>query len=310
MTPQSLPFVALVAGSASIALSAAGAQSPAAHPHSATRVTAAGSDARADSVAADFLRRAKAASERYLRIEAAIADGYRRVGMDFPTLGEHWAHIATAATGGLDPGRPPVLIYVRTAGGPVLAGLAFTALLQPGEPYPEWPAGSHVWHEHNGSIEEESAPLSHALMVPSRGRVRVAVMHAWVWVENPDGVWMSDNPALPFRRLGFAAPSASPDLMRAAHAVALLTDGARFYSGAIARAGALNETGRMRVEAILAAGRDRASAIVGTADHGRIFTDHEITQLASIWTDVIGSMTAIRADSADRFREALNTLVH
>lgn len=302
---------ARVTAIASVMLSAAGAMDPtfaaAQHHHVSTYVAGRGG-AGQDSVAADFLRRAKHASERYRRIEAAIADGYRRVGIDFPTLGEHWAHIATAATGGLDPERPPVLIYVRAGGVPALAGLAYTSLLQPGESYPEWPAGSHVWHEHNGSVEEESAPLSHALMVPARGRVRVAVMHAWVWVENPDGVWMSDNPALPFRRLGFETPPASPHLMRAAHAAALLSDGARFYSGAISRAGALNDVGRRRVDSLLTDGRARAMAMIEPTDRGRTLTERDVTQLASIWRDVIASMTTIRADSSDRFREALNTL--
>lgn len=279
------------------------------HHHVAEANAVAGGDRRADSVAADFLARAKTASGRYRRLEAAIADGYRRVGIDFPTLGEHWAHIATAATSGLDPERPPVIIYVRTGNGPELAGLAYTALLQPGDPYPAWPAGSHVWHEHNGSIEEESAPLSHALMVPSRGRVRVAVMHAWVWVENPDGIWMSDNPALPFHRLGLQIPGLSPDLMRAAHAAALLTDGANFYAGAILRAGALGDADGDRVRALLAAARDRSVAILGRQAHGRTLTESEVAQLGHIWTAAIGSMSAIRADSSARFREALATLV-
>ena len=258
-----------------------------------------------DSVAADFLRRAKAASERYRRIEVAIAEGYRRVGIDFPTLGEHWAHIATAATGGLDPERPPVLIYVRAGGVPVLAGLAYTALLEPGDPYPAWPAGSHVWHEHNGSIEEESAPLSHALMVPSRGRVRVAVMHAWVWMENPHGVWMSDNPALPFHRLGLQVTADSPQLMRAAHAAALLAGGADFYTGAISRAGGLGDRSAAQVAAVLDRARGRVAAVLsGTT----VISSDEIARLSSIWTDAIASMRAIPADSSAKYREALATL--
>lgn len=279
------------------------AQEISAHRHPVSAPAGPGNPA--DSVAADFLTRARRASERYRRIEVAIADGYRRVGMDFPTLGEHWAHIATAATGGLDPERPPVLIYVRAGGVPVLAGLAYTALLQPGQPYPSWPAGSDVWHEHNGSIEEESAPLSHALMVPSRGRVRVAVMHAWVWVENPHGVWMSDNPALPFQRLGLQVTSDSTQLMRAAHAAALLAGGAAFYAGAISRAGGLGDRGATQVVAALDRARSRAATLLNGSTS---VSSGDIARLSSIWTDAIASMRTIPADSSAKYTEALATL--
>ena len=67
------------------------------------------------------------------RAHAAIADGFRPVGVEFPAMGEHWVNLARVMADTLDPAMPPVLIYVMVNGKPQLGGVAFTDLLGRGE---------------------------------------------------------------------------------------------------------------------------------------------------------------------------------
>jgi hypothetical protein len=61
------------------------------------------------------------------------------------------------------------------------------------------------------------------------------VLHAWIWLENPDGLLATDNWALPYARLGYAIPrNASRE---AARAVALAAgDAGRTFVTASLRA--------------------------------------------------------------------------
>lgn len=155
-----------------------------------------------DTITDAFVARVRAATERYQDLSAAIADGFRRMGPDIPSLGEHWVNLARIATGGTTAVQPPVLIYVRVDGAPVLAGVAYTALLGAGDPYPDHPVPSRYWHEHNGNVDEEILPLNHRADARASppASTRLAVAHAWIWIANPDGLWVADNPALERRR--------------------------------------------------------------------------------------------------------------
>ena len=107
-----------------------------------------------------FIAAARAGAARYRSRDAAIADGFRPVGVEFPAMGEHWVNLARVMADTLDPAMPPVLIYVMVNGKPQLGGVAFTDLLSRGESVGRVP-GARFWHEHNGSITEESFPLQH-----------------------------------------------------------------------------------------------------------------------------------------------------
>ena len=58
------------------------------------------------------------------------------------------------------------------------------------------------------------------------GAPRLAILHAWVWAPNPDGVFVTDNWTLPFVRLGLVLPNA--DDRNASRAASLVTD-AEYY---------------------------------------------------------------------------------
>ena len=79
-----------------------------------------------------FIQATVDATRRFASRTEAIRAGYRRLGPDFPGMGEHWVHPGRIVAGVLDPVRPPVLSYVVVAGEPRLAGVAFTLpLAQP-----------------------------------------------------------------------------------------------------------------------------------------------------------------------------------
>lgn len=56
--------------------------------------------------AEQFLAAARAGTERYGHLDSAIAAGYRRIGADLPSQGEHWVHAALVMSGRIDPARP------------------------------------------------------------------------------------------------------------------------------------------------------------------------------------------------------------
>ena len=49
-----------------------------------------------------FVAQARVAANRFRSLDSAIADGYRRLGMDFPAMGEHWVNRSAVLAGKLD----------------------------------------------------------------------------------------------------------------------------------------------------------------------------------------------------------------
>ena len=176
---------------------------------------------------ATYLLNARRVAGKYASLDTAIAAGYRRIGGDVPSLGEHWVNPAMVMSGRIDPETPSVLIYVRTPEGPTMAGVAWTTVLRAGEPYPDAPVGQAAWHEHNGTVAEETLPMHHHHgAMGSSDPTRIAILHAWVGVENPAGVWVADNWALPYVRAGLRPENVTPVMGRA---LSLAAPGATSY---------------------------------------------------------------------------------
>ncbi len=184
---------------------------------------------------ARMLSAAREGTMRYRSIDSAIADGFKRVGVEFPAMGEHWVNLARVLENKFDPARPSVLTYITDGGRRRLAGVAYTALLAEGELPPKSAAPQAYWHEHNGSIAEESLPLHHAAGMATDagpGAPRLSILHAWVWLPNPAGSFVTDNWTLPLARLGIDAShrTLSPDAIRG---VSLANDDAGYYEQTI-----------------------------------------------------------------------------
>lgn len=179
---------------------------------------------------AEFVAAAREATSRYLDQDVALRDGYRRIGPDFPSMGEHWLNRALVMRADVDPARPPILEYITVEGRPVLAGVAYAKLVYAEAPVTPIPAPPTAWHYHSGSVDEESFIASHAARATpdSAPGARIAVLHAWIWTGNPDGLFATDNWALPWIRLGIDPPAGVPDSLTLM--AALAAGGERYFS--------------------------------------------------------------------------------
>jgi hypothetical protein len=176
-----------------------------------------------------LIKEARAGTARYQSVDSAIADGFKRVGVEFPAMGEHWVNLPRVLENRFNPARPSVLIYITTLGKRELAGVAYTALLDDGQSPPATAAKLSDWHEHNGSVAEESLPLHHAAGMSSAatpGAPRLSILHAWVWATNPAGVFVTDNWSLPLERLGSSAKRLNGDALRG---LTLAADSSGYY---------------------------------------------------------------------------------
>lgn len=144
-----------------------------------------------------FLDSARAATDKYRDVRQALADGYRPMGPGTPAMGQHWVNVGLLLSGTVDPAAPPILEYAGTPDAPpVLVGVAYAVPLAPGEMPPDTPVPASWWHTHQGTLDAEGLNGSHAGMDMGTGD-RVAVLHAWLWLPNPAGIFEAENWLLP-----------------------------------------------------------------------------------------------------------------
>lgn len=252
-------------------------------------LTAGPANAQRNDAAERFVAAARAGTRRYQSQEAAIADGYKRVGVEFPAMGEHWVSLARIMEDTLVAERPSVLIYVTVKGAPRLAGVAYTDLLEPGESPSASPAPG-AWHEHNGAVDEESLPLghhaSHAASNVADGAPRLSILHAWVWTPNPEGMFVTDNWVLPFARFGLG-PDGSREL---AHALALAADDESYHLLMLRTSIPLTAREEAAAERAIEARRANAARIAATlrVERGlsRAHREALVGEWRALWTDL------------------------
>lgn len=184
--------------------------------------------AQQESSVLEFLGRARAGTARFHDPTSALVAGYRPIGPETPAMGQHWLNPTLLVEGRLDPASPQVLEYATVAGQRTLVGVAYAIPLRPSEAPPDQPLPRHRWHTHSGVVDEESLANRHGGSGSGQGD-RVAVLHAWIWLENPAGPFAAENWALPYVRLGLAPPrEAAAATMLAAQALTLATGRADF----------------------------------------------------------------------------------
>lgn len=240
---------------------------------------------------ARMLFAAREGTARYRSIDSAIADGFKRVGVEFPAMGEHWVNLARVLENRFDPARPAVLTYITQSGRRRLAGVAYTSLLAEGERPPTSAAPQAYWHEHNGSVAEESLPLHHAAGMATDagpGAPRLSILHAWAWLSNPAGPFVTDNWALPLVRLGIDASHRrlSPDEIRG---VSLANDDAGYYEQTIETSLAPSDVEVKLIQRIVARHRAEARA---QAEKDPMLRDASGVAAAwtSLWNDLEKSL--------------------
>jgi hypothetical protein len=157
---------------------------------------------------ADELERARQATAKYQDVHAAEADGYQMVGGDMPGMGIHY--VLTMEPNGFDIEKPPILLYVKNSaqlGEYSLAGVGYfwNAPEGPdGQPLNSpFPKSLAVWHRHENICVLPHLENPHGLsesQCREQGGHFIAktqwLVHAWIWKDNPTGVFSPENPAL------------------------------------------------------------------------------------------------------------------
>jgi hypothetical protein len=217
-----------------LALAALSGTVSAAHPHS----TAATVRDTSDPVLEQQLDAVRRATAQFHDLEAAKRAGYHRfrLGADSPLMGEHWVN-RDLLNQPVDLNRPAVLQYIKVGDRRVLVGVAYGHWQRPGDPFPRGFAGdSDSWHLHDMPALERRlsrhAPWYIRWAVDRRiqsgkvggpdGRTQLAMVHAWIWSDNPDGMFANDNPALPYLRNRLPPAWARPHDHAAAMGIQLL----------------------------------------------------------------------------------------
>ena len=144
-------------------------------------------------------------TEKYQDYEVALSEGFTLSLDQVPNMGAHFVHRGRENDGVFDPSEPDFLLYIQDE--VIKWKLVGTGFLQPnhlvGEDHPEAFAGPlDNWHTHYSlcahfrgtfSSTEEDCVTRGGLWHDTFGWM----IHAYVWVDNPMGVFHMWNPNIP-----------------------------------------------------------------------------------------------------------------
>ena len=154
----------------------------------------------------DQLDTVREATAKYTDIQVALDEGYIQTTEDVPNMGAHFIHPVRALDGLFNPAEPEILMYAgNDERGWRLVGTSFVLPReQVGDSHPQAFVGQlDNWHVHyslctgpnniSRSTTPEQCAEEDGVWLPSYGWM----IHAWVWDENPMGVFSMWNPAVP-----------------------------------------------------------------------------------------------------------------
>jgi len=146
------------------------------------------------------------ATEKYQDVEVALHDGYQASPEHFPNMGAHFVNPERMFDGVFNPAEPEFLLYIRDEAEEW--GLVGTGFLLPtrlaGEDHPDAFVGPlDNWHVHyslclggrdgSRSATPQECQEQGGTWLPSLGWM----IHSYVWVDNPLGVFGMWNPNIP-----------------------------------------------------------------------------------------------------------------
>ncbi|MEL7137865.1 MAG: hypothetical protein AAFP67_02390 [Pseudomonadota bacterium] len=176
---------------------------------------------------------------RYEDFAVAEAEGWRPFGDEEPLMGRHYHLPDGVDYSGRetvpDPARPSNLMYSTIGGEQVLTGVAFGIRIAAGEDLPEgFPGSADVWHVHDipevVDAATQSRPvlrflaglwLEHGFSGTEDGRDRLAMVHVWATLDNPDGVFAHHNRLVPYLKHGLPPRFADGASTEAARGLAI-----------------------------------------------------------------------------------------
>ncbi|MXU65671.1 hypothetical protein [Oceanomicrobium pacificus] len=182
------------------------------------------------------------ALRKYTDIRTAKAEGWKAFGGDEPLMGQHFYPPNGpdyVAGDKLDFSRPNNLMYTEIDGRMVLTGAAFVVRLGPDDPLPDGFAGrADRWHVHDFQKAIDAATedrpvlggianwwLDRTYYSKGDNRARLAMVHAWVTMPNPDGPFADFNRLLAYRKLGLPDSWASGASIESARGLVLAQEG-------------------------------------------------------------------------------------
>jgi hypothetical protein len=135
-----------------------------------------GSSAASNAILNKELALARSSTAKYHNIERALADGYMDIDLYIPNMGWHFLNPAYV-DGVFEVDRPELLVYAdKPGGGYRLVAVEYGIPLS--FPAPEGFTGDEdIWSENQGA--------------------GLWTLHAWVWLNNPDGVFNPFNTRVP-----------------------------------------------------------------------------------------------------------------
>jgi hypothetical protein len=131
---------------------------------------------------------------------------------------------------------------------------------------------------------------------------RIALLHAWVWLENPEGPFASDNWALPFSRLG--RPVVGPVSPAAAKAASLIAGGDAHVLWVLDRLARPDSAERLAIEAVMREYRQKVRAVLEPAT-GEAVSPSEMLALEQTWRTM---WTEIASVVGDETRERIGRI--
>jgi len=229
-------------------------------------------DSIADATARDIAR--------FADKRVAVAEGYRRVGPDFPGMGEHWVHPGLLLAGTLDSRRPTMLAYANIAGRPTLLGAGFV-LATRGDAIADAPGWPTHWHEHSGLLAEASGVRASSIGATAT-ETHIWILHIWTSLPNPSGRYGADNWALPFAQHGIVAPAAvDHDAGQAAGLT--LAGGDDYLRNALSVAGLRTPAREAEVDAAIVEAAAAATKVIVRAREELVASAADTEALRGIW---------------------------
>jgi hypothetical protein len=233
----------------------------------------------------NFLEEIREITIRYHDIQQAKRDGYVLFGPDMPNMGEHYVSPVKAVSRDFNFNRPSVLCYLPVGDKHLLTGVAYTFPAAAGDPPPRLPLEEMNWHYHAGDLELEAHGITeNNLLEKEPDKPRLAMLHAWIWSKNPDGIFTADHWGLSYMRLGLEIPShADPDASRA---LFLLFDGIEYYTRFVELAAAPDGKSLENIQSILNHYSKKVELLASSMKERQMVTDKDQDTLKSIWNEM------------------------